>query len=241
MFLKRENLAAAAIVSDDPCRTNLQNLLVTPDGGTVATDGKMILVVSPQQEVDHPNPGFFNQNPALLAETDEQFLFPNGISIPGEIANTILKTLRGRKVLALARLFWSTAPVEKDEARSAQIEALGDSALITFKDQNEEHPFPKWETMWGNASSNKRVEICLNAKLVIKLLTTMLKTTGVNEIITFSVPTGSAGGTGLILTGHNPHESIECAAILMPIKNYKHEKSPWLKKLFGESVPAKES
>lgn len=162
MLLSKANLEVIKVASGNTEDVGINCIRVNIDGSTVATNGKVIMAVSP---VDPTRIHF----PDVGEQVEPANYSASGIGIPLETVEKILKNIPKDKRPALQHV----ALCKDRESRKVKFTTTDMTHEQSLSVYPKNDPFPEWEGIFARIRGENGIKLCLNRKDLIELLVAM--------------------------------------------------------------------
>lgn len=166
MLFSKANLMAASVASKKGFDRALHGVRFEPDGSTVGSNGKMLMVIAPAD----PTRVTFPDTAGEQMEPGDQ-----GLVMPVDVVEKILKNLakEGAQRLSLYHVAMTRVP---DPARVGFtcVDAKGDPTTVAALPKND--IYPDWKAIVNNIRGDgEGLRVCLNRSDMIELLKALEK------------------------------------------------------------------
>lgn len=159
MLFSKSNLMVGQVASTNINDTGINCIHLNPDGSTAATNGKVVMAVSPvdAKRVHFPDVG------------EQATPGPNGVSIPLDLLDRAIKNLPKDKRVSLQNV----AMTKNRDPRKVELTCTDMRHEQRVAGQPKSEPFPLWKQVMRRVRGTGGVKICLNRKDLIQLLTAL--------------------------------------------------------------------
>ena len=159
MLFSKANLAVKSIASPNPDEIGINCIRFNVDGSTVATNGKVIMAVSP---VDPSRVHF----PDVGEQVEPANYSASGIGIPLDTIEKVLKIIPKDKRTALQHV----ALCKDREPRKVKFTTtdMTDEQSLSVYPKND--PFPEWEGICARIRGEGGIKLCISRNDLMELL-----------------------------------------------------------------------
>lgn len=159
MLFSRGNLMVSKVASTNPMDAGINCVHLSPDGSTVAANGKIVMAVGPVEEtkIHFPDVGPRAKPPS------------RGLSLPLDLVDDAIKNLPKDKLVSLQHV----ALTQNKDERKVELTCTDRQRERRIAGYPKPEPYKDWRQIFRRFSGGEPTRVCVDRKDLIHLLQAM--------------------------------------------------------------------